>query len=88
MKCDQCSKESQWLEIVGSNFVCYQCINKNKVMGFILRTNADIFRIIVKKLVLKDYPALLKITRTDVDKVIDLKKCGIILKTTNIVHID
>jgi len=88
MKCDQCRKEEQWLEIIGINFVCYNCINKNKILGYILRTHADLFRLVIKKLKLHNYAELLKITRNDIDKVIDLKKCGIVLKTTNVVNID
>lgn len=88
MKCDNCKKENQWLEIIGSNFICHKCISKSKIMGLILRTHADTFKHIVKKFNIKDYESLMKLKREDIEKVIDLKKYGIFLKTTNIVDIE
>ena len=87
MKCDACKKEQPWLEVVGSEFVCHKCISKSKLMGLILRTHTDTFRYIVKTLKVPNYEALLKLTRQDVEKITDLKKYGIQLKTTNFVKL-
>ena len=88
MKCDSCKKEIQWLEIIGSNFICHKCIGRNKLMGLILRTHMDLFRHVVKKLKLKDYSELLAVNRKQVEAVADLRKHGIFLKTTNVVEIE
>jgi hypothetical protein len=78
MNCEICRKESQWLEIVGKNFCCYKCINKNKIMGLVLRTHADTFRYIIKKLEVKDYEHMMKLKKEDIIKVADLKKYNIL----------
>ncbi len=88
MKCDNCKKESHWLEIIGSNFICHKCINKSKIMGLILRTHTDTFKHILKKLNIQNYEALMKLEREDIENVANLKKYGIFLKTTNVVEID
>lgn len=88
MKCDNCKKESQWLEIVGSDFICHKCINKHKVIGFILRTHINTFKAIIKQLKIKNFQEMMKLERKDIEKSFDLKKYGIVLKTTNIVEID
>ena len=88
MNCDACKKESQWLEIVGPNFFCHKCISKNKILGLVLRTHADTFKFVIKTLKIKSYDELLKVKREDVEKVADLKKYGIFLKTTNVIEVD
>lgn len=88
MKCTNCKKESQWLEIVGADFICHKCIAKSKLMGLILRTHADTFRHVVKKLELKNYEDLLNVKRKKVEEIVDLKKKGIFLKTTNVVELE
>jgi len=88
MKCDNCKKENQWLEIIGNNFICHKCINKSKIMGLILRTHADTFKYIIKKMNIKDYKSLMELKRGDIEQVVDLKKYGIFLKTTNVVNIE
>ncbi|MBW2982588.1 hypothetical protein KY343_06920 [Candidatus Woesearchaeota archaeon] len=80
MKCDNCRKESQWLEIIGSEYICHKCIGKNKVLGLILRTHIDTFQFIVRKLKPKDYSDLMKISKEDVEKIADLKEHGIELR--------
>lgn len=80
MKCDNCKKESKWLEIIGSNLICHKCISKNKVIGLILRTHMDTFHFIIRKLKPQNYSDLMKISKEDVEKVADLKEHGILLK--------
>ena len=80
MKCKNCKKESQWLEIVGSDFVCRKCIGKNKILGLILRTHMDTFNFLVRNLKIKNYEELMNIRREEIEKVEDLKKHGILLK--------
>ncbi len=80
MKCDNCKKETRWLEIVGPKFICHKCISKNKVLGLILRTHVDTFQFIVRKLKPKNYEELMKISKEDVEKVADLKEHGILLR--------
>ena len=77
MKCDICKKESKWLEIIGSDFVCYKCIRKNSLLGLVLRTHKDTFRFITRKLKVKNYEELMKITKQEVEVVVDLKEKGI-----------
>lgn len=86
MKCTNCGKESQWLEILGSDFICKKCIMKNKVMAAVFRTHMDTFRYIIRKLKIGSYSEFMKITRKDAERVADLKKQGIFLKTTNVVE--
>ena len=80
MKCENCKKESQWLEIVGSDFVCRKCIGKHKIMGLILRTHMDTFNFLVRNLKIKNYKELIKVRQEEIEKVADLKKHGIFLK--------
>ena len=80
MKCKNCKKETQWLEIIGSDFVCRKCIGKHKIMGLILRTHMDTFNFLVRNLKIKNYKELINIRREEIEKVVDLKKYGIILK--------
>jgi len=88
MKCDNCKKENQWLEVVGSEFICRKCVNKSKLMGLILRTHMDTFRFIIKNTKVKNYQEMMKLDRKQIEKVTDLKKYGIVLKTTNVVELD
>jgi len=87
MKCDNCRKESQWLEIIGSQFICNKCINKHKIMGLIYRTHTDTFKYIVKSVGLKDYADFMNLERKKIEDTADLKKAGIFLKTTNVVDL-
>ncbi len=80
MKCKNCKKESQWLEIVGSDFVCRKCIGKHKIIGLILRTHMDTFNFLVRKLKIKNYKELIEVRREEIEKVVELKKYGIFLK--------
>jgi len=75
MRCDNCSKEDQWLECIGSQFICHKCIQKeNKLMGNILRTHMDSFTRIMKKLNIQDFEGFKKIKREDVKEIIDISK--------------
>jgi len=80
MRCDNCRKESQWLEIIGPKYFCHKCISKNKVLGLILRTHIDTFHFIIRKLKPKNYSDLMKISKQDVEKTAELKEHGIELK--------
>lgn len=87
MKCDNCKKEDQWLEMVGQEFICRKCINKHKIMGLIMRTHMDTFRFILRKMKIENYSQMMELTRKDIEDIVDLKKQGIFLKTTNVVEI-
>lgn len=87
MKCDNCTKEETWLEMIGSDFLCRTCLQKHKIMGLIFRTHADVFKKIVKKLKIKNYEEYMKLERKQIEPVIDLRKYGIKLKTTNVIEL-
>jgi len=75
MKCDNCAKEIPWLEVIGSNFVCHKCIQKeNKLMGNILRTHMDSFVRIMKKMEIQDFEQFKNITKEDIKKFVDISK--------------
>ena len=88
MKCSNCKKEDQWLEVIGSDFICKKCINKHKIMGLIFRTHTDTFHFILRQLKLKNYEEFMDITRKQIEKLVNLKKYGIFLKTTNVVELE
>ena len=77
MECENCKKESQWLEIVGSNYICRKCIGKHKIMSLILRTHMDTFNLLIRKLKVKNYMELIEVTREQIEKAVDLKNHGI-----------
>lgn len=87
MQCDNCKKEQTWLEGVGNEFICHKCIKKHKLMGLILRTHASSFPTIIKKLNIKNYQELMKITRKQIESIVNLKKIGVSVKTTNVVEL-
>lgn len=80
MKCNNCYKESVWLENIGSDFICHKCIGVHKIIGLILRTHIDTFNFLVRNLKVKNYKELINIKRDEIEKVIDFKKYGIFLK--------
>ena len=88
MKCENCQKEDQWLEIIGENFICKKCCCKHKEMALILRTHIDTFHFLIRNLKPKNYEEYLKITRQAIEDKADLKKAGVKFKTTNIVSIE
>ncbi len=88
MKCTNCKKESQWLEVIGSDLICKKCVNKHKIMGLIFRTHIDTFHFLLRKLTPKNYEKFMEITRKQVENLVNLKKYGIFLKTTNVVEIE
>jgi hypothetical protein len=67
MKCDNCQKEEIWLESIGSNFICHKCIQKNKPMGLIFRTNTDIFKRVLKKLKPLNYETYMQIDKQRIE---------------------
>ena len=87
MQCDNCKKEETWLEVIGSNFICKTCVQKHRIMGLIFRTHADVFKKILKKLKPKDYTEYMQLERKDIEPIVDLRKYGIKLKTTNVVEL-
>ncbi|MBW2975721.1 hypothetical protein KY366_08435 [Candidatus Woesearchaeota archaeon] len=88
MQCTNCKKEDPWLEMIGSDLICKRCINKNRVMGIIFRTHIDTFHFVLRKMGPKNYQDFLGITRKEVEKLVNLKKYGIFLKTTNVVELE
>jgi hypothetical protein len=80
MKCKNCKKESQWLEIVGSDYVCHKCIGKHKIMGLVLRTHMDTFNFLIRNLKIKNYEELIGVKQEEIEKAADLKKYGILLR--------
>ena len=88
MKCDHCKKEDPWLEIIGANFICKKCLQKNKEMGLVYRTHIDTFHFLLRHIKPKDYDEFLKISRAQIEKLADLRKAGIKFPTTNVVRID
>jgi len=80
MKCDNCKKESQWLEIIGSNFICKRCISKHKILGLVIRTHMDTFRFIIRRLKPKNYEEMMRITKEQVEEIVNLKEQGIVIK--------
>jgi hypothetical protein len=80
MECNNCKKESQWLELVGSDYICHRCIGKHKVMGLILRTHMDTFNFLIRNLKINNYEELINIKQEKIEKAADLKKYGIVLK--------
>ncbi len=88
MRCDNCKKDIQWLDMIGVDFVCKKCINKNKLIGLVHRTHINTFKEILKKLKIKNYEELMSLTRPDIEAVVNLRKKGIYLKTSNIVYLD
>jgi len=88
MKCTNCKKEDPWLEIMGADFICKKCTNKNKLMGLIFRTHIETFHFLLRKIEPKNYEEFVGIDRKQVEKLVNLKKYGIYLKTTNVVELE
>lgn len=73
MNCDICKKEKPWLEVIGSNFVCHACIQReNPLLGKILRTHMDSFNRIMKKKEIKNFEEFKKLTRDDIKDIVNL----------------
>ncbi|MFT4297952.1 MAG: hypothetical protein ACMXX5_02060 [Candidatus Woesearchaeota archaeon] len=73
MNCDICHKQKQWLEVIGKNFVCHTCIQReNKLLGAILRTHMDSFNRVIKKKNIADFEQFKKLTKEDIKDVIDV----------------
>jgi len=88
MKCDNCGKEETWIEIIGSSFICKKCIRKHKIMGLIFRTHMDTFQFALRELKIKNYKDFMKITRKQLEDIINFRKIGIKLETTNVIELD
>lgn len=88
MKCDNCGKEETWIEVIGSSFICRKCINKHKIMGLLLRTHMNTFQFVLRKLAIKNYEEFITITRKQLEGIIDFRKIGVKLDTTNVIELD
>ncbi|MBW2996028.1 hypothetical protein KY332_01875 [Candidatus Woesearchaeota archaeon] len=88
MKCDNCNKEQTWLEMIGANFYCHRCIQKHKILGLVFRTNTEAFKKIIKKLKPASYEDYMALERKHIESIVDLRKYGIKLKTTNVVELE
>ena len=77
MRCDNCKKEDQWLEIIGTNFICKKCVQKHKEMGLVYRTHIDTFHFLLRHLKPINYEDYMQINRKQIEDTADLKKAGI-----------
>ncbi len=57
-------------------------------MGNLMRTHMNVFRGVLKRLQVKNYQEFMQLKRDDLEKMVDFRKIGIKLKTTNVVNID
>ncbi|MCF7861046.1 hypothetical protein K9M79_02285 [Candidatus Woesearchaeota archaeon] len=78
MNCNECGKESMWLESVGRNLICHKCLSKNKLIGQLVRTHIDSFHHLVKKSKITSYDKLMKLDKSDILKHV---KLGRVLNT-------
>ena len=88
MRCDNCGKEDNWIVVIGSSFICKKCINKHKIMGLLFRTHINTFQYALRQLKVKNYDEFMKITREQLEAIIDFRKAGVKLETTNVVELD
>lgn len=88
MKCDNCGKESMFVEIIGKDMICKTCVQKHKIMGNLFRTHIDTFHFVLRKLKPADYEEYMKIDRKTLDKLVDFAKIGVKIKTTNVVELE
>ena len=87
MQCSNCKKEEIWLEVIGKDFICHRCIKKHKILGLVFKTNTEAYKKIIKKLKPKDYQGYMALERKEIEQILELKKYGIKLKTTNVVEL-
>jgi hypothetical protein len=73
MKCDNCMAETTWLESIGSEFICHKCISKHQVLGLVLRTSADSFKFVMKKIKPNNYSEMMAITPDQIKAVVNVK---------------
>lgn len=88
MRCDNCGKEETWIEVIGSDFICRKCVSKHKIMGLLLRTHINTFEFVLRRLKIKNYQEFMQITRKQLEEIIDFRKIGAKLKTSNVVELD
>lgn len=88
MQCSNCKRESSWMEIIGSDFICQKCVQKHKIMRLIYNRHLDTFRSVLKKLNIKNYTEYMGITRKQLEEIVDFDKIGVKLKTTNVVELE
>lgn len=87
MKCDNCQKEDNWMNMIGAELICAKCIQKHKIMGLVFRTQTDAFKKIIKKLKIKNYSEMMSLERKQIEECVNLRNYGIKLKTTNVVEL-
>jgi hypothetical protein len=88
MKCNNCGKEQTWLELIGTDFICKVCIQKHKIMGNIFRTHTDTFRYVLKKMAIKNFQEYMAIERKQLEPMVDFKRIGVKVATTNVVELE
>lgn len=88
MRCDICKNQETWLEMIGKDMACHNCLKKNKDMALVFRTHKDTFSFLLRKLPVKSFEEYLRVTRRDIERTADLKKAGVRFKTTNVVMIE
>ena len=57
-------------------------------MSIVFRTHIDTFHFLLRHLQPKNYQEFMKISRKEIEKLVNLKKYGIFLKTTNVVELE
>jgi iron uptake system EfeUOB component EfeO/EfeM len=73
LKCDICKKDKPWLEVIGSDFVCHACIQKeNILLGKILRTHMDSFQRILKKKKIQNFEEFKKLSKDDIKDIVNV----------------
>jgi len=88
MKCDNCGRESMFVEMIGSSMVCKTCIQKHKIMGNLFRTHINTFRYVLRHTKPANYEEYMKIDRKTLDKLVDFAKIGVKVNTTNVVELE
>ena len=61
---------------------------KHRIMGNIYRTHINSFHNVLKKLKITNFDQYIAITREQLEEILDLRKIGVKLKTTNVVELD
>jgi len=77
MKCDKCKNENTWLEMIGKELVCHKCLSKHRLMGNILRTHANTFKFLLKKLNLQGFEGYMGITDEQIQKLVNINQLKI-----------
>jgi hypothetical protein len=87
MKCSNCHRESTWMEVIGSDFICPKCVQRHPILKLVYNRHIDTFHSVLKRLKIGNYGQYMQITRDQLGFV-NFDKIGVKLKTTNVVEID